>query len=202
MSDTPPPALLQDNLTPLAASIRAEHLAVSHAAGNLLQHAMAAGDALIAAHKHIDHGRWEGWLENHCDLNPRTARRYIQLAESRALLESKRSRATDLSLAGALRILGDETKSSTKRSAKKTTAIPKLSSLSWSDASVEERRAFLNTISLSEVLGAMPGAWREALRQRVLGLAETHATPGARAIIRSERARQPFDLELTADTAA
>ena len=45
------------------------------------------GDALIEAHQHIPHGKWEAWLRHDCELSVRTAARYVQLAKARSLFE-------------------------------------------------------------------------------------------------------------------
>ena len=46
----------QDRLAELTAAAQREHLAVGHALGNALQHAMAAGDALLAVRELVPAG--------------------------------------------------------------------------------------------------------------------------------------------------
>ena len=157
-----------DVLTALATQIRRAHRAITLALHEALDHAMAAGDALIAAHGQVKHGEWSHWLKRHCDLRERTARRYIQLARARQVLEANRSRATDLSLAGALRLLSNKAGRShpATKSPKQT---EKLSSLAWSDATPAERRTFLDAIGLVSLLAAIPPTWQAEIERRVEG---------------------------------
>src|SRR5215472_16519832 len=70
----------QDNLGALAATVRTAHAGVTLAATNLVEHALAAGDALIAAKAalkiDVGHGHWLAWLKNECDLSEDRAERY------------------------------------------------------------------------------------------------------------------------------
>lgn len=50
------PATVNAELDALTRTAQAEHLAVGHALGNALEHAMNAGDALIALRKHVPEG--------------------------------------------------------------------------------------------------------------------------------------------------
>jgi hypothetical protein len=100
------PAQAGPDLNTLAAAVRTEHQAVGYAARNVLEHAMAAGDALIAARALVPEGRWGRWLRDHCDLSDRHARRYATLAAARAEIEARtRVSAPDLSLRGALKLI-------------------------------------------------------------------------------------------------
>jgi hypothetical protein len=148
------------NLENLATRVCSAHAAIGRAAHNLLEHAMAAGDALLLARKQIAHGQWEPWLKRNCDLSPRTAERYVQLAKARVELEANPSRATDLSLAGALRLLGNGKKKA-RVVAQPTgkSAPPPLSSLTWAEATPEARTHFLNAIGRHPLLAAVPTAW-------------------------------------------
>ena len=57
-----------DDLDVLAKEV-CRHLAASaNAAQNFLEHALAAGDALIRAKKQVKPGNWYGWLRS-CDLS-------------------------------------------------------------------------------------------------------------------------------------
>jgi hypothetical protein len=183
-------------LNALAERIRTAHAAVGHAARNMLNCAMTAGDALIEARKQIAPGGWESWLKRECDLSVRTAERYVQLAKARALFEADPSRATGLSITGALRLLGNRPRA---RSTTTRTTNPNhgLDTLAWSEATLEARQKFLDGIGLPSLLKAMPPEWRPALVEYVLGLAE--ARDGERT---KRRQTQPFDLELTAADAA
>jgi hypothetical protein len=63
---------------------------------------MEAGDELIKAKQLLAHGEWGKWLAEHCDLSPRTARLYMQLANNRDAVESKMATVADLTIAEAL----------------------------------------------------------------------------------------------------
>jgi Protein of unknown function (DUF3102) len=99
---TYPSAESSTSLDNLAATVRAAHQAVGLAARNVLEHAMHAGDALIAAKKGVPHRAWLDWLNRQCDLGERQAQRYMALAAARATLESNPTRVSDLSLRAAL----------------------------------------------------------------------------------------------------
>jgi hypothetical protein len=158
----------QDNLAAITIRIRSAHSAVGNAAHDLLTHAMAAGDALIEAHQEIPHGKWEVWLRHDCELSVRTAARYIQLAKARSLFESSnRSRTTDLTIAGALRLLGNGQRSKTANARPK--ASSGLSSLDWDAADLEQRRNFLGSIGLLSFFAAMPPGWRRDIERRIVG---------------------------------
>jgi hypothetical protein len=153
------------DLGTLADTIRRHHQQAVAAIGRALDHAMAAGDALIAARKKVPPGGWETWLHQ-CDLNERTARRYTQFAKGRSIIEAKRSSATDLSLAGALRLLGNKS-GAVRESSQQQSQSPKLSPLAWSGATPEERRHFLNAAGLSSLLESIPTVWRNQFERHV-----------------------------------
>ncbi len=157
------PVHQQDGLAALAETIRREHSAVGHAAINMLAHAMAAGDALAAAKAKVTHGNWAQWLRRETDLSERTAQRYLQLAAARAQLDANPSRATDLSITGALRVLGNTPRPRSTTRAAKTARV--LCSLAWRDATLAQRRHFLNAIGLASLLEALPPAWRAETRE-------------------------------------
>ena len=168
-----PPVKTEIDLKPLAETVRRCHQQVIASALNILGSAMAAGDALIAIEdsRKVRHGEWTTWISRNCELNPRTARRYMQLARARPVIESKRSRATDLSIAAALKLIPhkkDDAGESPKpeKSAKPAAA---LSTLAWSEATPEQRRHFLDGIGLISVLAAIPPAWQAEIERRVEG---------------------------------
>jgi hypothetical protein len=155
------------DLSTITIRIRAAHEAVGLAARDMLAHALAAGDGLIEAHQQIPHGRWEFWLRHDCGMNARTAARYIQLAKARSRFETLNpSRTTDLTIAGALRLLGNGQKS---KPVKKPEVISGLSTLDWAAADLEQRRHFLNSIGLPSFFAAMPADWRREIERRVAG---------------------------------
>ena len=92
-----------DDLDALAKEV-CRHLAAStNAAQNFLEHALAAGNALIRTKKQVKPGNWCSWLRS-CDLSEDKAQRYMQLAAHRAELDPARVRA--LSLRAALKLIG------------------------------------------------------------------------------------------------
>jgi hypothetical protein len=52
-----------------------------------IQAARQAGDLLIRIKSRIEHGDWEKWLRTQCRISPRTARDYMNIAESWAIIE-------------------------------------------------------------------------------------------------------------------
>jgi hypothetical protein len=68
---------------------------------------MQTGDELIKAKQLLNeergHGGWGRWLVANCDLSPRTARLYMQLANNRESIERKMAMVADLTIAEALR---------------------------------------------------------------------------------------------------
>jgi Protein of unknown function (DUF3102) len=102
-----------NSLPMLAALIRAEHAATAESLKQSVQHAMAAGDALIEAKAQVPHGRWLPWLADNCDLSERSAQLYMRIANNRNAIEAKyASGIADLNLnqAAALLFLSSEVK--------------------------------------------------------------------------------------------
>jgi hypothetical protein len=64
----------------LAVKVRAAHASVVTSLSSAVEHAIAAGNHLAQAKQLVGHGHWSDFLHN-CDVNDRTARRYMQLAE-------------------------------------------------------------------------------------------------------------------------
>ncbi len=92
-------------LEDLARQIRADLKAVQVAASNALDAALSAGDNLIAAKARVADGRWKGWLRENCSVAVSTAALYMQLADHRAEIEAEISRAGDLSIRAARRLI-------------------------------------------------------------------------------------------------
>src|SRR5262245_24528539 len=82
-----------DDLDALAKEVSKHLQATSAAAQDLVEHAIAAGDALIRAKKQVKPGNWYGWLRS-CDLSEDKAQRCMQLA--RAGLDPARVRGLSL----------------------------------------------------------------------------------------------------------
>ena len=77
-------------------------------AGNraILELALDAGDHLIAIEKDVAHRKLGAWVKANLDFSARTARKYMRLAEGRALIEEQiGTGGSDLSIRGALRLL-------------------------------------------------------------------------------------------------
>jgi hypothetical protein len=51
-------------------------------------HARRAGMALNVIKKRMEHGEWESWLADHFNGSPRTARRYMALAEEPLVIKT------------------------------------------------------------------------------------------------------------------
>jgi hypothetical protein len=172
------------DLEELAANVREAHFRVVTSLSSTVEAAISAGTYLAQAKKLTGHGRWIEFVRA-CDLNERTARRYMQLAE----LASKRSSTTDLvgkSIEGAIKYLAPPKPRTTKDkpAVKIAAASPKsavkpangsspnkLSSLAWADASADERRCFIDAIGLEPLLAVIPDAWWPLLEQHI---AERH----------------------------
>jgi hypothetical protein len=153
-----------NDLDALAAVVRREHGAaetvITEAQQHALQHALAAGDALLAAREKVTWG-WEQWVRRECRIKLRSAQVYMQLARGRAVLQAQSS--APLSIAAALRILNGARK---KPRGKKRALSPAV----WLAASPEERTKFLSEIGLPANLAAMPASWMKIIEARVLGL--------------------------------
>lgn len=89
-------------LADLANRANVEHHAYETTQAAALQHAIAAGEALIDAKRLVPHGGWLPWVAENCDFGERTARRYMLIARNR-------SRVSDLnSVRDALAFIAGE----------------------------------------------------------------------------------------------
>lgn len=71
------------SLDALAEKVAREHSLVVEAGWSMVDHAIAAGEALLAAKRMVPSGRWEWWLEHSFDgvgVTPQTLRSYMRLA--------------------------------------------------------------------------------------------------------------------------
>ena len=89
----------------------------------------------------------------------------MQLAKVREIIAANPSLATDLTLEGALRLLGNSARDQAGRSAN-CRHRQMLSQPAWLLASVTERRRFLTAIGLPSILEALPQEFREEFRRR------------------------------------
>ena len=141
----------QDRLAELTAAAQQEHLAVGHALGNALRHAMAAGDALLAARELVPAGQWQAYRRKHTDISERSAQVYVRVAKHRADLEAQSS-AGPLSIAAALEFLKEPASTKARPRAKTKSAKATATSFEaltwWSKASGEARQCFFDGIGL------------------------------------------------------
>ena len=160
-----------DDLDALAKEVSKHLQASAAAAQNFLEHAIAAGDALIRAKAQVKHGDWLKWLKS-CDLSADTAERYMKLARHRDELNSARVR--NLSLSAALKLIAKPQPDNSKP--KKVKRAPSFDALAWwSSASPEARSRFIHGVGLKPLLAAIPSSWqREA--QQAIGSVSSRAT--------------------------
>jgi hypothetical protein len=93
-----------NRLAELANVVAAEHRRAEAAARKALEHALAAGDALLEAKSAVEHGQWSAWLAaNVPDVSARTAQLYMKLARNRDSLEAQR--VANLSLRQAAKMV-------------------------------------------------------------------------------------------------
>jgi hypothetical protein len=184
------------DLAVLADTIRSHHQFVMAAINKGLDHAIAAGEGLNVAHEIVPHGKWTTYVHS-CDLNERTARRYMQLAKARSMIEGNRSRATELSIAGALRLIGGNSKGKTKID-RTASSSPPLSKAAWAKASIEDRRRFLEAIGANSLCEALSFALRAELRRRIAG--QQTATTSSLAETIAKALRQALSLQKANNT--
>src|SRR5262245_51141298 len=152
-----------DDLDALAKEVSKHLQATTAAAQNFLEHALAAGDALIRAKAQVKHGDWLKWLKS-CDLSADTAKRYMKRARHRDELNSARVR--NLSLSAALKMVTKPQPANPKPT-KKTTAASFDALAWWSSASPEARSRFIDSVGLKPLLAAIPPSWRREAERAV-----------------------------------
>ena len=64
----------------LAETANREHALAGRAAVSMVEHAVRAGDALLAAKQQVRHGQWLPWLDANFEGSARTAQQYMRLA--------------------------------------------------------------------------------------------------------------------------
>ena len=93
-------------LPQLAEQIKAVTKSAETSARTAMNCALEAGALLIEAKKLVQHGEWESWLTNNCEVAPRTAQAYMRLAKSFPLFEeSNPQRIADLPVREAIRAI-------------------------------------------------------------------------------------------------
>jgi hypothetical protein len=110
------------SLAELAAQIDAEHDRAEKAIHDALAHARGAGALLAEAKARVPHGEWLGWLKAHCNFTPRTAQRYMQLAEHWEEIVAKGGEG--LNLNGALKLLAHEKEEADGSNATRVSHLP------------------------------------------------------------------------------
>jgi hypothetical protein len=73
----------QGELAELAEQINARHAQVEASLRAGLDHARAAGELLLEAKARCEHGQWLSWLQVNVSVHPRTAQRYLLIADCR-----------------------------------------------------------------------------------------------------------------------
>ena len=173
--NTAPTIIPPDDLSVFAATAIKEHEAVTTGLKYALQHAMAAGDALIQAKTGLRHGQWLPWLERHCaDISERSARNYMTIAAARGtVLAAKSATLADLSVRGALGLIKQANRSprssrprSRSQQSRKVSA-PTISRHDvvgwWSSAPVVERQRFIDGVGARALVAAIPAHWNMTL---------------------------------------
>jgi len=107
-----PAKVVDQHLIKLARGANEHHAAAEEAvastkaaAGQALQHALAAGRLLAEAKEKVEHGHFGDWLEENFTGSERHAQRYMKLAKSLPALSPNPTRVSDLTLRGALKLL-------------------------------------------------------------------------------------------------
>ena len=138
------------------------HKEVLKAMVNGCEAAMEAGEALneIKDKKLVQHGEFEDYVADKCGISPRTARRYMELARQKTLIEQrlteKRSSLADLSQSEAMRMIG--TLRPPKATNRKERTIFEVLKSNWNKATEDEKRKFkpnFNSFSVSSAASAM-----------------------------------------------
>jgi hypothetical protein len=158
-----------EDLDALGEKIRKHVKASRDAAQSFVEHAMAAGDALICAKDQVRRSGcgWLKWLKS-CDLREDTAERYMRLARHRAELDSARVR--NLSLTAALKLISKSpsTNAPTAIVTKPTSKATSFDALGWwSNADHQARQHFLDNVGLRGILDAAPTAWCDELKREL-----------------------------------
>lgn len=114
----------------LAQQIQRHHDDAQRCAGEAVEHARRAGDALLQAKAEIGHGNWLPWFEKAgFTFAERTAQAYMRLAkEWPRLPEQKRNAVADLSLRDAMKALAKPAKADKAVTASTKKLTPRKSS--------------------------------------------------------------------------
>jgi hypothetical protein len=177
-SNSPPAAAGQISLDELERRIRDAHAGVGAAFSNAVHHALTAGQALNVAKPQVAHGQWQAFLKR-CDLNKRTAQRYMQLAELAPAKASSATLLADLSIERAIKCLSPSRQSEKSVEPKevrerhnpergtpaKTTYTDIIAA--WIGASSDEKTKAIDSIGLESLLAAIPQHWLLVMEQHL-----------------------------------
>jgi hypothetical protein len=108
-------------LADIAARINEAHDRANASAQSAIEAAMEAGYLLIQAKAEVGHGRWLPWLKANTSVSKRTAQVYMKLARDLP----KSAMIADLTLNGALKLLGTPEADPKRPAAPRSAASPK-----------------------------------------------------------------------------
>ena len=91
-------------LRQLAEQANFHHRECTASANTAIDHAHAAGDALILAKRECPRGSFLGWVKENFSGSPRTARLYMAVAKRWPQIEAKRQRVANLGLREAMQL--------------------------------------------------------------------------------------------------
>lgn len=99
MSKQAPAPPSKGRLTQIVAGIREHHQGVLLGIRKTLAHSIAAGELLLEVRqkKLVPHGGWSGWLRDTCEVHPRQAQRYMQVAKHKELFVGPKATLKSLS---------------------------------------------------------------------------------------------------------
>ena len=168
------------NLSGLEEKIRAAHAGVALAFAAAIDRALEAGRALNTARDKVEDGKWGAFLRR-CDVNERTAQRYMQLA--RLVDPSLTTAPADLkslSIEQAIRRLSPPPASKDDPAPKKSESVttpvvvhPPIRTThvdildAWMHAPSDERQQAIDGIGLDALLAVMPKTWLPLTAERL-----------------------------------
>ena len=123
--------------------IKAEHEAFCESARQTLQHAIRAGELLLAAKRAVDHGGWADWLRQNCCVSQRSAQAYMRLAQNKKQFEDSPRKAAGWTIDGALRSLGSPQSQTTAIVAEKSATMTEEIQAAADKANADLGRDFL-----------------------------------------------------------
>lgn len=116
--------ITQNDLHELAKQINANYVSSIEAAVTAIDLALATGDDLLKAKSMVEHGEWSSWVKKNIDFSERKAQMYMRLARERPALEGKSATVADLTLRGAMKLIGSAKNVGALRKSPKTPSPP------------------------------------------------------------------------------